>query len=138
MFLPQSGEQAEDHLDSGDHNKVKDPDARADEQGAQQHGTGVLDHGLLIGPGDFFQFAFYFAEPLTAASFLLDFFCHNVYTPFLIIRDRLLSLGMERVLLAEGAVLVEFQLVRSVLLVLHRIVVSLLALIASQSDFYAH
>ena len=138
MFLPQSGEQAEDHLDSGDHDKVKDPDAHADGQGAQQHGAGVFHHGLPVRPDDLLQFAFHFAEPLTAASFLLDFFCHNVYTPFLIIRDRLLSLGMERVLLAEGAVLVEFQLVRSVLLVLHGVVVSLLALVASQSDLHAH
>lgn len=41
-----------------------------------------------VRPDDLLQFAFHFAEPLTAASFLT--FCHNVYTPFLIIRDRLL------------------------------------------------
>ena len=41
-------------------------------------------------------------------------------------------------LLAEGAILVQFKLVRGILLVLHRIVVSLLALVASQSDFNAH
>jgi hypothetical protein len=45
---------------------------------------------------------------------------------------------MGRVLLAEGAILVQLKLVRGVLLVLHRIVVSLLALVASQSDFNAH
>ena len=45
---------------------------------------------------------------------------------------------MERVLAAEGTILVEFQLVRGVLLVLHGIVVSLLALVASQCDFHAH
>ena len=49
-----------------------------------------------------------------------------------------LGLAVERVLLAEGAILVQFQLVRRVLLVLHGIVVSLLALVASQSDFHAH
>jgi hypothetical protein len=45
---------------------------------------------------------------------------------------------MERVLLAEGAILVQFNLVRGILLVLHGIVVSLLALVASQGHFYAH
>ena len=50
----------------------------------------------------------------------------------------LLGLAVERVLLAEPAILVELELVRGILLVLHRIVVSLLALIASQRHFYAH
>ena len=45
---------------------------------------------------------------------------------------------MDRVLLAEGAVLFHLQAVRSVLLVLDRVVVSLLALIASQCNFDAH
>jgi hypothetical protein len=45
---------------------------------------------------------------------------------------------VERVLSAEGTILVQFQLIRGVLLVLHGIVVSLLALVASQSDFHAH
>jgi hypothetical protein len=45
---------------------------------------------------------------------------------------------VKRVLFAEGTILVQFQLVRGILLVLHRIVVSLLALVASQSDFNAH
>mgnify|MGYP006969193534 FL=1 len=45
---------------------------------------------------------------------------------------------MDGVLLAEGAILVQLKLVRGVLLVLHGIVVSLLALVASQSDFHSH
>ncbi|MPM23025.1 hypothetical protein SDC9_69487 [bioreactor metagenome] len=45
---------------------------------------------------------------------------------------------MERVLLAEGAILVHFHLVRGVLLVLHGVVVSLLALVASHGHFHAH
>ena len=45
---------------------------------------------------------------------------------------------MDRVLSAEGAVLVHLQTIRIVLLVLDRVVVSLLALVASQSDFNAH
>ena len=45
---------------------------------------------------------------------------------------------MSGVLSAESAVLLHFETVRVVLLVLHGIVVSLLALGASQSDFNAH
>jgi hypothetical protein len=42
---------------------------------------------------------------------------------------------MHCVLAAEGAILLEFKTVRGVLLVLHSIVVSLLALAASQGNF---
>ena len=45
---------------------------------------------------------------------------------------------MNGVLLAESAILLHFETVRVVLLVFHGIVVSLLALGASQSDFNAH
>ena len=50
----------------------------------------------------------------------------------------LLSLVVNGVLSAESAVLLHFETVGIVLLVLHGIVVSLLALGASQSDFNAH
>ena len=49
--------------------------------------------------------------------------------------DRLVVSGM---LSAESAVLLHFETVGVILLVLHGIVVSLLALRASQSDFNAH
>jgi hypothetical protein len=52
--------------------------------------------------------------------------------------SELLGFGVGRVLLAEAAILLQLKLVRGVLLVLHSIVVSLLALVASQSDFNAH
>lgn len=45
---------------------------------------------------------------------------------------------MHRVLLAERAVLAEFKFIRGVLFVLERIVVSLLALVASEGDFNSH
>jgi hypothetical protein len=41
-------------------------------------------------------------------------------------------------LAAETAILVEFELIRGILLVLCSIVVSLFALVASQCDFYTH
>ena len=50
----------------------------------------------------------------------------------------LLGLVVNGVLSAESAVLLHFETVRVVLLVLHGVVVSLLALGASQSDFNAH
>ena len=45
---------------------------------------------------------------------------------------------MSRVLLAETAILLHLKTVRVILLVLHGVVVSLLALGASHSDFHAH
>jgi hypothetical protein len=50
----------------------------------------------------------------------------------------LLGLVVSGVLSAESAVLLHFETVGVILLVLHGIVVSLLALGASQSDFNAH
>ena len=45
---------------------------------------------------------------------------------------------MNRMLSAEPAILLHFQTVRVILLVLHGVVVSLLALGTSQCDFHAH
>ena len=55
-----------------------------------------------------------------------------------IVGASLLGLVVSGVLSAESAVLLHFETVRVVLLVLHSVVVSLLALRASQSDFHAH
>ena len=52
--------------------------------------------------------------------------------------NALLRLVVDSVLLAESAILLHLETIRVVLLVLHRVVVSLLALGASQSDFNAH
>ena len=101
-------------------------------QRAQQHSAGVLGRGLGAGPYHLHQFASHFTEPL--AVILLDFLflCHRCFS------FQLLGFGMDRMLSAEGAILVHFKTVRVVLLVLHRVVVSLLALIASQSDLHSH
>ena len=45
---------------------------------------------------------------------------------------------MDRVLAAEAAILLEFQLVRSVLLVLRRCVIALLTLGAGKGHYVAH
>ena len=52
--------------------------------------------------------------------------------------NALLRLVVDSVLLAESAILLHFETVRVVLLVFHAVVVSLLALGASQCDFHAH
>ena len=70
---------------------------------------------------------------------LLVSFCHVVH-PFCIDVElnALLRLVVDGVLLAESAILLHLETVRVILLVLHGVVVSLLALRASHSDFYAH
>lgn len=45
---------------------------------------------------------------------------------------------MERMLFTESAILVQFQSVRRVLLILHRVVISLLAFAARERDFCSH
>jgi hypothetical protein len=53
-------------------------------------------------------------------------------------RNRLLGFVVDGMLLAESAILLHLETVGVILLVLHGIVVSLLALGASHGDFYAH
>ena len=52
--------------------------------------------------------------------------------------NALLRLVVDSVLLAESAILLHFETIGVILLVFHGVVVSLLALGASQSDFNAH
>ena len=54
------------------------------------------------------------------------------------IRASLLGLVVNGVLLAESAILLHLETVRVILLVLHSVVVSLLALRTSHGDFHAH
>ena len=117
--------------------KVEQPDEYADNENARDDDQGVLGNLLGGGPNDLLQLALELAEVLADAApgslepVCLFYFCHFVLTS-------LLGLVMSGVLSAESAVLLHFETVRVVLLVLHGIVVSLLALRASQSDFNAH
>ena len=113
-----------------------DADAGADDQGAQQNRAGVGDHSLTVRPNDLLQFAFHLAEPCSAVSLLLDFFCHTFTRPFSF-RSPLLGFTVERVLSAEGAILVQLKTIGGILLVLHGVVVSLLALRAPKGDLDA-
>ena len=95
-------------LDRQNGHAVEDPDDRADHQGNRQHGAGVLHGGLAVGPDDLLQLAAHLAEPLAVVLLNLLLFSHR-----LILRS--LGLGVDRVLLAEGAILVQRQLVRGIL-----------------------
>ena len=139
-------DQSDDTVDDQTGNSVKDPDENTDDQHAGENNQRIVDHLVLAGPNDFLQLAAHFAEPagdpFASANkkvFLLVGFCH-VFHPFCIEVDlnALLRLVVDSVLLAESAVLLHLETVRVVLLVLHRVVVSLLALGTSQSDFHAH
>ena len=115
--------------------------------------TGVLHELLRRGPYDLFKFALHIAEPFADALeetklliLFLDgirvfggscgfrillFFSHFCTHPF----RKLLGLDMLGVLSAERAILTAFKTIGSILLILDRVVVSLLALVTSQGDF---
>ena len=63
-------------------------------------------------------------------------FCHDVH-PFCL-SDVLLRLTVHGLLLAESAILFQFDTVGVVFLVLHGVVVSLLAFVASERDLHSH
>ena len=118
-------------------NKVKQPDENAHADYADNHDGCILQHLLGSGPDYLLQLAFQLTEVLADLApgsfepvFLFDF-CHDG-------ASSLLGLSVSGVLSAESAVLLHLETVGVVLLVLHGVVVSLLALRASQSDFHAH
>ena len=124
-------------LDAKTEYDIKYPDENADDDNACQNDERVIDRLLTSGPYDLAAFALQFAEPLADTSketglFRFGFFSHAA-TSFLLLR-----LAVQRVLTAETAVLLHFQTVRIVLLVLHCVIVSLLALGAGQRDLNAH
>ena len=137
-----ASDQGNDTVDDDAAHSIEDPDANTDDQRAHQNDDGVVDHLALCRPYDFLQLALHFTEPAaeTLASagkeVFLFRFCHDVH-PFCL-SDVLLRLTVHGLLLAESAILFQFDTVGVVFLVLHGIVVALLAFGASQSDFYPH
>ena len=118
---------------------VKQAHDDADDQNRGEDDQRVVEKLLAVGPNDLLQLAAHFAEPLGEASAgtdeeigLLVNFCH-CFSSF-----RLLRFGMNGMLSAEPAILLHFQTVGIILLVLHGVVVSLLALIAAKGDLYSH
>ena len=117
--------------------KVEQPNENADDQYTSQNHQSVLQDLLRGGPNDLLQLAAELTEVLTdlAPDFLEPIFFFD-FSHFL--GASLLGLVVGGVLSAESAVLLHFETVGVILLVLHGVVVSLLALRASQSDFNAH
>ena len=116
---------------------VEQPDECTDHSNSTANDSGIAHDLLGGGPGDLLQLAAELTEVLADLApsscepiFLFDF-CHFGGAS-------LLGLVVSGVLSAESAVLLHFETVGVILLVLHGVVVSLLALRASQSDFNAH
>ena len=136
-----TSEQGDDTVNDDAAYSIENPNANADDQRAHQNDDGVVDHLALCRPYDFFQLAFHFAEPAADAlagagkEVFLFCFCHDVH-PFCVYT--LLRLTVQGLLLAESAILLQFDTVGVVLLVLHGVVVSLLAFVASERDFNSH
>ena len=129
-------EHADQSVNADLSNEVEQPDEHTDDQNTADDDQGVLQHLLRGGPDNLLQLALELTEVLADLApgslepvFLFDF-CHCGAS--------LLGLVVSGVLSAESAVLLHFETVGVILLVLHGVVVSLLALRASQSDFNAH
>ena len=116
-------------------NEVEQPDEHADCHDAAGDDGGVLQH-LLGSQTTFFSSLRssrkYF---LTLPQVLLNQFS---FLTSAMIRASLLGLVVNGVLLAESAILLHFETVGVILLVLHGVVVSLLALGACQDNFVSH
>ena len=137
-------DQRDDAVDDDAAHRIKDPDEDTDDQHARQNDERVVDHLALCRPHDLLQLALHFAEPAAEAfagtdkEVFLFCFCHDVHPFYSVGITASLRLGMDSVLLAESAILLHFETVRVVLLVLHRVVVSLLAFVASERDLDSH
>ena len=106
--------------------RIANPDEGAYNRHSDAYDTGISDELLLGGPGHLFHFGDYFVYELL----------HEFHIPC---PDcNLLRLLVDRVLLAELAVLIELQTIRVVLLVLVGTVVAALALRALQGNIVAH
>jgi hypothetical protein len=105
---------------------ITNPDESTDDRDSYAYHARISDQFLLGGPGHFFHFGDYFVYEL-----LHEF---HILLPLL----QLLRFLVDRVLLAELAVLIELQTIRVVLLVLVGTVVAALALRALQGNIVAH
>ena len=124
-------------IDADLSHEVEQPNKDANSDNAADDDSGVLQNLLRGGPNDLLQLTAELTEVLADLApgflepvFLFDF-CHYLWAS-------LLRLVVSSVLSAESAVLLHFETVGVILLVFHGVVVSLLALRTSQSDFYAH
>ena len=130
-------EDADQSVDTNLCDEVEQPDENADTHNAADNDGSVLQDLLIGGPNDLLQLAAQLAEVLAGLvpGSLEPVFLFDLSQEM---RASLLGLVVSGVLSAESAVLLHFETVGVILLVLHGVVVSLLALRASQSDFNAH
>ena len=108
--------------------RITEPDQSTDNRNSDADNYRVVEKLLLRCPGYFFHLGDYFVYE----------FLHSYFTsPFNPLK-RLFRLFVQRVLLAELAVLIELQTVRVILLVFVGAVVAAMALRALQRDIVAH
>ena len=107
---------------------ITEPNESTDNRNSDADNYGIVEKLLLCCPGYFFHLGDYFVYE----------FLHSYFTsPFNPLK-RLFRLFVQRVLLAELAVLIELQTVRVILLVFVGAVVAAMALRALQRDIVAH
>ena len=135
--MNQGTESINDTINADRGDEVEQPDEDTHDKNTSDDNQSVFQHLLGGGPYNLLQLALQLAEVSANGTpgsfepvFLFDF-CHSCVLS-------LLGLVVSGVFSAESAVLAHFETVRVVLLVFHGVVVSLLALGASQSDFNAH
>ena len=137
-------DQGDDAVHDDAAHSIKDTDEDTDDQYARQNDERVIDHLALCRPHDLLQLALHFAEPAAEAfagtdkEVFLFCFCHDVHPFYSVKITASLRLGMDSVLLAESAILLHFQTIGVILFVLHGVVVSLLAFVASERDLHSH
>ena len=142
-MCPLAFDQGDDAIDEQTGNGVEHPNEDADDDAASNDDQSVVDDLLLAGPNNLLELAAHFAEPAlhTCEQVRLNVsFCHFLFTLSALdgLSSDLLRLVVHSVLSAESAVLLHFKTIGVILLVLDGVVVSLLALGASESDLNAH
>ena len=134
---------------------VQQADHDAHEEHEYEHDDGIGDQLLLAGPGDLLQLIIHVPEGLgdplrqvlqsleelddpVFPGLLSGFFLLNLRHLFHILTALIgvesLGFAMSRVLLAEGTILHQLNAIRSILLVLHVVVIALFAFSASQAN----
>ena len=137
-------DQGDDAVHDNAAHSIKDTDEDTDDQYARQNDERVIDHLALCRPHDLLQLALHFAEPAAEAfagtdkEVFLFCFCHDVHPFYGVTCTALLRLGMDSMLPAESAILLHLKAIGVILLVLHGVVVSLLAFVASERDLHSH
>ena len=108
--------------------RITDPDQSTDNRNGNADNDGIINQLFPGRPGYFFHFGDYFVYE----------FLHSYFTSPFKPQKRLFRLFVQRVFLAELAVLIELQTIRVVLFVLVGAVVAAMALRALQRDIVAH